>query len=207
MYCPSCGGPVDEGNKFCKHCGNAIMNPTIGTEHRKTARDTSSISSYEAPKLLPEDMLKDGERIVFEVHPHKVFTLLGSWILGIFLAIFGLALLAGTVVGGIAVLVLDVVIVVGAYLRWQYTIYALTTERVIRLKGIIGKDLYENRLAKIQDLRLKMGVLQRLFGCGDVMLTTAGTAFIECAWKNIGNPRQMQGLLRRLLGGDDDGLS
>ena len=71
---------------------------------------------------------------------------------------------------------------------------------MIRLRGIIGKDLYENRLSKTQDLRLKMGVLQRMFHCGDVMLTTAGTGTIECAWKDIERPRERQGILRSLLG-------
>ena len=76
----------------------------------------------------------------------------------------------------------------------------MTISRVIRLRDIIVKDLYENPLDRIQDLRLKMGILQRIFGCGDMMITTAGTAGIEYAWKNIKNPREVQKTLRTLIG-------
>ena len=145
-------------------------------------------------------MLKEGEKIVFEVHQHKVYTLLGSWIFGAILILVGIVVLSASILAGIIVEIIAFLVFFIPYLKWRYTIYGLTTGRVIRLKGIIGKDLYENPLEKIQDLRLKIGVLQRMYGCGDIMITTAGTAVIECAWKNIGNPRQAQKTLRTLLG-------
>jgi len=145
-------------------------------------------------------MLKEGKKIFFEAHPHKVYTLLGSWIFGAILVIVGIAVFSDSIIAGIIIEVIAFLVFFIRYLNWRYTIYGLTTGRVIRLRGVIGKDLYENPLVKIQDLRLKMGVIQRMYGCGDIMITTAGTAGIECVCKNIANPREIQKTLRTLLG-------
>ena len=118
-------------------------------------------------------MLKEGEKIIFEARPHKVYTLLASWSFGVLCSIIAAffiigdsgalvgeaypgALFVGIIVGIIALLVPFI-----HYLRRKHTIYALTTERVISLKGIIGKDVYESRLEKIQDFRLKIDPVKK----------------------------------------------
>ncbi|GAJ21797.1 unnamed protein product, partial [marine sediment metagenome] len=52
---------------------------------------------------------------------------------------------------------------------------------------------------KVQDLRLKTGIIQRMFDCGDISITTAGMAGVECVWHNIPNAREVQKTLRTLL--------
>jgi len=200
MYCPNCGKEIEEGSKFCKYCGAKVGKGEIDVKEKEVQQARETVPSYDAPKMIPQDMLKEGEKIVFETHPHKVYTLLGSWIFGAILVLVGIAVFFASVLAGIIVEVIAFLVFLISYFKWRYTIYGLTTGRVIRLSGVIGKDLYENPLERIQDLRLKMGVIQRMFGCGDIMITTAGTAVIECAWKNIANPRKVQKTLRTLLG-------
>lgn len=202
MYCPNCGKEIEEGSKFCKYCGAKVEEGEIEVKKKETQQARETVPSYDTPKMIPRDMLKEGEKIVFEAHPHKVYTLLGSWIFGAILVLVGVSVFFASVLAGIIVEIIAFLVFFISYLKWRYTIYGLTTGRVIRLRGVIGKDLYENPLERIQDLRLKIGVLQRMFGCGDIMITTAGTAVIECAWKNIENPREAQKTLRTLLGGE-----
>jgi uncharacterized membrane protein YdbT with pleckstrin-like domain len=110
----------------------------------------------------------------------------------------GLVVLA-CVIGGIILLIIALLFIGISYLSWRFTSYCLTTRRVIKLKGILNKDFYENRLEKVQDLRLKEGFIQRMFGCGDILITTAGMAGIECVWQDIPNARESQKILRALL--------
>jgi len=85
-------------------------------------------------------------------------------------------------------------------LGWRFTVYCLTTRRVMRFKGILSKEVYENSLDRIQDLRLKASFLQRQYNCGDILITTAGTAGIECIWHNVPNARETYKILRALSG-------
>ncbi len=156
------------------------------------------IFTYDVPKMIPQYMLREGEKIVFEKHPHKLYTLLGPWIVGITNILLGIIFYASFLVTLILIMIGFLAILV-PYLKWRYTIYALTTDRVMRLSGIIGKDFYENSLERIQDIRMKMSIMQRIFGCGDIMVTTAGTAGVECIWKNIPNPQEVLRTLRILL--------
>ena len=77
--------------------------------------------------------------------------------------------------------------------------YALTTNRIVVLKGIFSKELYENRLDKVQDIRMKISLRQRIYNCGDIFVSTAGTSGVECIWENIPDPRKKQKLLRTLM--------
>ena len=100
---------------------------------------------------------------------------------------------------GAILIITGLIIALIGYLKWRSIIYGLTTNRIIVLKGIFSKDIYENRLDRVQDIRVKISLWQRVFNYGDIFLTTAGTSGIECIWHNIPDPRKKQKLLRTLL--------
>jgi len=200
MYCPNCGREIEKGSKFCKFCGAKTEEGEIGAKEKQAQQVRQTLPSYDIPRMIPRDMLKEGESIVFETHPHKVFTLLAPCILGPILVLGAVALFNISPTLALVTILTGIYVLFIPYLKWRYTIYALTTSRVIKLSGVITKDLYENSLDRIQDLRLTIGLWQRIFGCGNIMITTAGTATIECVWENIKNPREIQSTLRALLG-------
>ena len=154
-------------------------------------------------------MLAEGEQLLFEVNPHMVYTLLMSWI---FAALYAMAGMVGAyfvfeyadarlaAITGACVEIIALLVFLVPYMRWKHTIYALSTGRAVRVTGVIRKDAYECPLARIQDLRLRIGILQRLFRCGDIMVTTAGTGSTECVWVNISRPWETQKTLRSVLG-------
>lgn len=160
---------------------------------------------YDKPKLIPMSMLKKGEKIVFESHPHKGYTLFSPWAMALGLFIIGISVyIAGSMdkaihITGISIILIGILWGVVAYFKWRFTIYGLTTERIIRLTGVIAKDIYENPIVKIQDIRLKISFLQRLWKCGNIMIYTAGTSTVECIWKNIGNPQNILKLVRAMI--------
>lgn len=79
----------------------------------------------------------------------------GSWIL---LALTALVVLVGVVV---------------PVLRWRANIYLLTTRRIIHRQGIITRSSHDLPLARINDVASERGLLDRIFGCGTLRLTTA----------------------------------
>jgi len=199
MYCLNCGKEIEEGSKFCRYCGADVGKSEIETRQKRVLEEKRAVSHYATPKIVPRDRLKEGEMIVFETRPHKVHYLLAWWIIGIIFSIIGLGILFASVIGGIILLIIALLFLGIAYLSWNCTVYCLTTERVIKLKGILNKDFYENRLEKVQDLRLKEGFIQRMFGCGDILITTAGMAGVECVWGSIPNARESHSILRACL--------
>lgn len=204
MYCSKCGKEIEESRQYCKYCGTRVEGDTLESTHGHSEEYSKDISTYETPKTIPLDMMEKNERIVFETHPSKMGTF--------FKHIAGAILPLG---GGVAVLIVlrwerweifgAVLIVVGlvialiGYLKWRSVIYALTTKRIIVLKGRFGKSLYETRLDRIQDIRMEITPRQRMYNCGDISVSTAGTSGVECIWRNIPDPRKKQRLLRMLV--------
>lgn len=60
-----------------------------------------------------------------------------------------------------------------AWLRWRAHEIVVTERRVIRIAGILSKDVIDYSLDAITDLRLRQSWLGRIFGYGDVDILTA----------------------------------
>jgi len=200
MHCPNCRKEIEERSKFCRYCGANVEESQIEARQKRVQEVKDIVSCYDTPKIMPKDVLEEGEMIAFETRPQKVCHLLGWWILGIIFFLSGVGAFFASYIAGVIILIIAFLMLGIPYLRWWFTVYCLTTGRVMKLKGIVSKEVYENRLEKVQDLRLKVGIIQRMFDCGDIFITTAGTAGVECAWHNIPNARQAQKILRALLG-------
>lgn len=71
---------------------------------------------------------------------------------------------------GAAVAVLLFVII--PYLRWLSHTTTVTTRRIIARKGLITRHRREVPLGKVRETRVRRGVLQRLWGAGDLVLFT-----------------------------------
>jgi len=201
MYCSKCGKEIEESSQYCKYCGTRVEGDTLESAHERLKKSSEDVSTYEMPKMIPLDMLEKYERIVVETHPSKMgafFNYIAGALLFLAVGFIVLIVFNWEVFGAILIIVGLIIALIG-YLKWRYTIYGLTTNRTIVLKGVFGKSLYENRLDKIQDIRMEISLLQRMFNYGNISITTAGTSGIECIWKDIPDPRKKQMLLRTLV--------
>ena len=146
--------------------------------------------------IVPAGMLGAGEQVIFAGRPQKFYFLFRPAVISLILLIGGIALthtrvkLAGAVLISAAIILFLI-----HFLHWRKTIYGFTNRRLFRHQGIIAKDLYETPLSRIQDIRVTISVSQRLVGCGDIFITTAGTEDTACAWKNIPRPQKVKNLL------------
>ena len=205
MYCSRCGQEVDESGRFCKHCGARLERDAQDGPSRDTpvgsVEQHEDVPAYDVPRVIRPDMLEKGEKVVFESHPSKMGTFFNHVATAAVLVVLGFFLLVRfnwSILAAIPIFVALIVFLVG-YLKWRSVTYVLTSKRVLVLRGILDKEVYENRLSRVQDIRMKISLRQRLYNCGDIYLTTAGTSAVECLWQDIPDPRKKEALLRKLV--------
>ena len=201
MYCSKCGKDIDESGQYCKYCGTRIEGDVPESTHARLKEDREDVPTYEMPKMIPLDMMEKHERVVYETHPSKMGTFFNHIATAVLFLAGGLIVLIvprWPIFGAILIIAGLIIALIG-YLKWRSVVYALTTSRILVLRGILSKDLFENRLSKVQDIRMKISLRQRVYNCGDIFLTTAGTSGVECVWRDIPDPRKRQALLRTLL--------
>ncbi len=204
MFCSKCGKEIDESGQFCKYCGASVKGDSTESAQERSKQYPEDVHTYDMPRMVPLDMMEKYEKIVFETHPSKMGAFFSHVAGGVLLVAGGITMLIlldffALRILGAALIVAGLIIGLVGYLKWRSIIYALTTNRMIVLKGIFSKDLYENHLDKVQDIRLQIDMRQRLYNCGDISISTAGTAGIECMWKDIPDARKKQALLRTVL--------
>ena len=124
-----------------------------------------------------------GEESVEILHPHWK-TLVGPIALT-FLVVA--ALLAGEVLipsgtwqaigrlvlGGVAIVLLVWWLMV-PFLVWRTTVYEVTTRRMRIRDGIITRNGRDIPLSRITDVSFRKGILDRLLGCGTLVVESAG---------------------------------
>lgn len=130
----------------------------------------------------PDRLLTDDEDIVVELRPHwrvlipaVLWTALGLGAIAAAASTPGttrepwlvpmVALLAAVFVLGLAVPPL---------VRWLFTQYVLTTERIVVRSGVISRSGTEIPLESISNVLFTQSVVERLLGYGDVVLESAG---------------------------------
>jgi uncharacterized membrane protein YdbT with pleckstrin-like domain len=76
------------------------------------------------------------------------------------------------------VLTLDIVVLVRWVLvpvvRWATSQYVLTNRRLIVRSGVIARQGRDMPLARVNDVHFRYTVLERLLGCGTLVVETAG---------------------------------
>jgi uncharacterized membrane protein YdbT with pleckstrin-like domain len=133
--------------------------------------------------MADDTELSDGERTVLLLHPHWKILLPPTLIL--LLVVVAAALLAVAIpsgsqgdLGRIAVGVVAVAAVVAwfaiPFLRWQTTTYELTTRRLRMRSGILARSGRDFPLIRISDVSFSHGLTDRLLGCGQLVVESAG---------------------------------
>ena len=81
-------------------------------------------------------------------------------------------------------------------LRWKYLVKP--DGHVAVRKGIIARDTTEIRVHDIRLLGVEQGIIQRIFGLGDVEIATAGHSEVEIHMRGIRNPEEVKEEIRKL---------
>jgi uncharacterized membrane protein YdbT with pleckstrin-like domain len=141
------------------------------------------------PKPYRDTLLAPEERVALITRPHALTFWLGAikWLVAALVLMAIALVIEQTAVLPPAltrvrpyltlVLVLLAVLALGsvllAWLRWRAHEVVVTDRRVIRIAGVLSKDVIDYSLDAITDLRLRQSWLGRMFGYGDVEILTA----------------------------------
>ena len=128
-----------------------------------------------SPRLLSE-----GESVVISTRTHPkalVFPSLGL-LLVLALGIGASVALHGRVVHYIiwALVLAGAIWLFGLpLLRWLSATYTITNRRLITRRGILTRRGHDIPLSRISDVAYEMGVLDRILGCGTLIISDAST--------------------------------
>ena len=128
-----------------------------------------------SPKLLT-----DGEEIVVDTrtHPKAIAAPLLLLVVVLFLAIWldrqvDVTYSSWLIYGLAAVVV--VIWVLKPLIEWLTATYTITTKRLITREGLIARRGHDIPLMRISDVAYDMGVVDRMFGCGTLVISDAST--------------------------------
>jgi len=164
---------------------------------------------------FPTKLLNEGENVVVHTRTHPKALILSGLV--VLVALAAAIFLDGLVDGSVASLVIwalfaAVVVwfLVGPFLRWLTTTYTFTNRRFIKRSGFIAKEGRTIPLNRISGVDFEIGVIDRIFGCGTLVVSDASTdGSVELS--DIPDVEQVKlqvsNELHRLAGGDrrDDG--
>jgi uncharacterized membrane protein YdbT with pleckstrin-like domain len=127
--------------------------------------------------------LSAGEHLVLKLHQHWKTVLAPLFILAAtVVALLVLLLLvsairdaaAGRLALGAVALVIVIVFVAVPLLRWRTTSYELTNRRLRLRAGLLTRTGRDFPLTRISDVSFKQGLLDRLLGCGRLVVESPG---------------------------------
>jgi uncharacterized membrane protein YdbT with pleckstrin-like domain len=133
--------------------------------------------------MAGDESLSEGERFVLQLHPHWKTLLRPFFILAVVVAAAIVALIllpprsdltAVRIAIGAVALVLAVIWFLVPLLRWKTTSYELTTRRLRLRSGILSRHGRDFPLIRISDVSFSHGLLDRLLGCGRLVVESAG---------------------------------
>lgn len=149
---------------------------------------------------FPRELLADHEEIRFELSPHWL-ALIGPtlWTIVSFLILFIGSRVAngrswetrGNQIFSAMAAVVLIGLVVIPFLRWKFTMFVLTSDRLITRTGIVAKHSKEIPLERINDVAFNQNVFERIVGAGDLLIESAGERGQEVI-SNVRHPEQVQ---------------
>ncbi len=153
------------------------------------------------------DSLAEGERVVLRLHQHGKTLVRPAIILLLILAvvIVAIVLLPQSASGweiragvGVVALVAAVVWFAGPLLRWRTTVYEVTTRRLRLREGIVSRIGRDFPLNRISDVSFRQGLLDRVLGCGTLIVESPGEHG-QLELDNLPEVQRVQSILFQLV--------
>jgi len=127
--------------------------------------------------------LTEGEHLVLRLHRHwktvlRPFLILAATVIVVLALLLFVSAIRDSEPARIALAVVALVVVVTwvarPLLRWRTTAYELTNRRLRLRAGIISRTGRDFPLSKISDVSFQQGLLDRLLGCGRLIVESPG---------------------------------
>lgn len=132
------------------------------------------------PVAISRKLLTDGESVVIDTRTHPKALIVPALVLLVTLAVA--IFLDKQVDNGVVslivwILALAVILwfTVRPFLDWLTSTYTITTKRLITREGVLARRGHDIPLHRISDVAYDMGVVDRMLGCGTLVISDAST--------------------------------
>jgi uncharacterized membrane protein YdbT with pleckstrin-like domain len=154
---------------------------------------------------FPRHLLLEHEKLVFDLKPHWIAILPAIFwgIVSVTASVFAYDFVddqnwswgqtAVLIAVGLALLLFTVLPI----MRWMFTNFVLTTDRIITRRGIVAKQSKEIPLERINDIAFNQSVFERMIGAGDLLIESAGERGQERI-SDVRKPEQVQREIYRI---------
>lgn len=146
---------------------------------------------------FPKRLLTQNEEIILDLRPHwkmlvppGVYSVLIAVATG-FVYVKVLDPGNGRLIGVGAAIVAWIWLCGVRILRWKFTEFVLTNERIIARAGVIAKMSKEIPLERVNDITVTQSMLDRVLGAGDITLESGGE-FGQAKFDDIRHPVETQ---------------
>ena len=161
---------------------------------------------------FPKRLLADHERLIIDIRPH--------WVALVLPVLTTLLLVAAEVVIfvffdpprwlGWAALGLGLLLLlafpVRSFLDWVTSHFVLTSDRVIHRAGWLARSSMEVPLERVNDVRFRQNVLERVVGAGDLVIESGGE-YGQNRFTDIRNPEDVQKLIYEMSEENQDRIA
>jgi uncharacterized membrane protein YdbT with pleckstrin-like domain len=144
----------------------------------------------------PSDfILRDGEDLVLDLHPHWWY-FAGSFISAMIAILIGGAVLVKNwngivnVIAGLAIIG-TLLWLAERYIRWVSTHFILTSDRIVWREGIVAKHGIEFPLQRINTIFFSQRMFERILGLGDLKIESASETGTQ-VFEDIKSPAKVQ---------------
>ncbi|HKQ50167.1 MAG TPA: PH domain-containing protein [Phycisphaerae bacterium] len=209
MNCVKCHAKIEADSKFCKSCGAAVNDadaasaasapPATADSNPLSAAVTRAADPYRDPAL---------EKQVWEGRPAwKAYY--GVWLLWLLVSVAVLyAALKWTVAGStgrtaawllIGASALTLLVREGLVIFSRR--YRLTTQRLFLHRGILTQTTDQLELVRVEDVRLRQGVVDRIVNTGDIEIISSDETDNKLVLQSVSAPAEVAEHVRRNVRG------
>ncbi|HXB47380.1 MAG TPA: PH domain-containing protein [Streptosporangiaceae bacterium] len=159
--------------------------------------------------------LTEGEHLVLRLHQHwktvlRPFLILAATVIALLALLLLVSAVRDSAPARIALAVVTLVVVLTwvalPLLRWRTTSYELTNRRLRLRTGIVSRTGRDFPLSKISDVSFQQGLLDRLLGCGRLIVESPGERG-QLVLTEIPHVQDVQATLFQLVENEQDRLA
>jgi membrane protein YdbS with pleckstrin-like domain len=156
----------------------------------------------------PDDLLGEDEHVIIHKHPHWKMLVVPVLVLivvagaGAYLATLAVWTPVWVAVGVVGAILL-LWLVLPRLVRWRSTHFVVTTHRLMNREGVFTRTGLDIPISRINSVRFRHGLLDRMVGCGTLIVESASEEPLE--FDEIPKVEQVHTLLYREIYRDSEG--